>query len=253
MPFRRLFLLLGLLVPAAIVAQTPDSLAVSPPRSLAPPIRLWHLGAAVGGVALISLADEDIRTWTVEHRSTEARDVARTWQTWGDARTPAAIAVTALAGGVVFRRPAVTRVGARLATSLIIATGLSRGTKRLLGRARPSAGVGAYDFDPWSDQSAFPSGHTTNAFLLSTTLADAFDRREATIGLYLVAGGTGVARVINDKHWVSDVVGGALLGTTVAKVVDGDWRIFSLRPPEFLAGPGGAQLRWQADLPALRR
>ena len=71
-------------------------------------------------------------------------------------------------------------------------------------------------------------------------------------GLYTLAVGTGASRVINDRHWLSDVVGGALLGTAIAKVVDGRWRIFNLRPPELLTGPQGTGLRWRLDLPALR-
>jgi membrane-associated phospholipid phosphatase len=217
-----------------------------------PPIRLWHVGVALGGAALISTLDDDLQRWTVEHRGTTAQDVAKVWELWGDGRGAPIITLGTLATGVALRKPEVTRLGGRLATSFIVAAAIGRGAKRAIGRARPSEGDGQYDFDPWTDQSAFPSGHTTNAFLLSTTFADAIGDRRVDVVLYTLAAGTGVSRVINNRHWLSDVVGGALLGTTVAKVVDGKWRIFGLESPTFLTGNGTTGLRWTADLPALR-
>lgn len=228
---------------------TPVHRSTRPP---VPPIRLWHVGAALAGVAVVSVVDDDLREWTVDHRTGGLRDVATAWEYYGHAATPAGIAVGTMIGGAVTRRPEVTRTGARLATSFLVAAAITRAAKRGIGRARPSAGEGQYAFDSWSDQSAFPSGHTTNAFILTTTLADAIDEPWIDAGLYTLAVGTGAARVINDRHWLSDVVGGALLGTTVAKVVDGRWRIFNLRPPELLLGPGQQGLRWEVGLPALR-
>ena len=58
---------------------------------------------------------------------------------------------------------------------------------------------------------------------------------------------------MGNHHWLSDVVGAAVLGTTVAKVVDGKWRIFGLTSPRFLTGPRGTELRWTADIQGLRR
>lgn len=254
MHLRRVRAALLLLLPGMLAGQSPDSIPVSaaPQRPSATAIQWWHLGAALGGVALVSTLDDDIQRWTVEHRGTTSQDVAKVWEIWGDGRTPLVLSIGTLAGGVVLRKPEVTRLSARLATSVILAAGLARGLKRGIGRARPTAGVGQYDFDSWSDQSAFPSGHTTNAFAISTTLADAIDDRRVEAVLYTLAAGTGVSRVINNRHWLSDVVGGAVLGTTVAKVVDGKWRLFGLTPPQFLSGAQGAGLRWTADIPALR-
>jgi membrane-associated phospholipid phosphatase len=247
-------LLVLTLLPVRAAGQVRDSIPPVLPsaRPPVPPIRLWHLGAALAGVAVVSLVDDDVREWTVDHRTGGLRDVATTWEYYGHAATPASIAVGTMIGGAVIRQPEVTRTGARLATSFLVGAAITRAAKRGIGRARPSAGEDQYSFDSWSDQSAFPSGHTTNAFLLTTTLADAIDEPWIDAGLYALAIGTGASRVINDRHWLSDVVGGALLGTTIAKVVDGRWRIFNLAPPTFLVGPTGTGLRWQLDLPALR-
>ena len=247
-------LLVLALLPVRAEGQVSDSApAVLPStRPPVPPVRLWHLAAALGGIAAVSVVDDDLREWMVDHRTGGLRDVATTWEYYGHAATPASIAVGTMVTGALTHRPEVTRTGARLATSFLVAAAITRAAKRGIGRARPAAGEGQYSFDSWSGQSAFPSGHTTNAFVLTTTLADAIDEPWIDAGLYTLAIGTGASRVINDRHWLSDVVGGALLGTTIAKVVDGRWRLFDLAPPEFLVGPTGTGLRWRVDLPALR-
>ena len=90
-----------------------------------------------------------------------------------------------------------------------------------------------------------PSGHTTVAFALATALADDIHRPWATVGLYTLAAGVGWSRINDNRHWLSDVAGGAILGITSAKLVNGHWRIFGLRPPSVLLGPSNAGLAWQ--------
>ncbi|HVX88626.1 MAG TPA: phosphatase PAP2 family protein [Gemmatimonadales bacterium] len=268
MPLRRLVLILGLLTPATSAAQSADSLASSsgptraprsygalqssPPRHLATPIRLWHVGAALGGVALVSLADHEVQRYIVDHRTQGEQDLADKWQQWGEGPIPIAITLGTLGTGLVLRKPEVARTGGRLATSLVAVTLLGRGLKKAIGRARPSEADDQYTFDPFGTYNAFPSGHTITAFAISTVLADAIDNKWADVGLYGLAAGTGVSRLVGNHHWLSDVTGAAILGITTAKVVDGKWRIFGLQAPELLTGPGGAGMRWTLDVPGLR-
>jgi len=257
MTLRQLFPAFFLMISAATAAaQTPDSVppATDSVRPSAPaPIRLWQVGAAIGGVAAVSLADKGLRTWIIDHRTQGEQDVAGQWQKWGEGSIPVGLTLGTIGAGLILRKPEVTRTGGRLATSLVVVTLLGRGMKKAIGRARPSEGPDQYTFDPFGKFNAFPSGHTITAFAVSTTLADAIDNKWADVGLYTLAAGTGVSRLVGDHHWLSDVVGAAVLGTTVAKVFDGRWRIFGLRSPEFLTGARGASLRWTADIPGLRR
>lgn len=248
--------LLTLLVTApAVAAQTPDSVPSAGPTvrpCACAPVRLWHIGAAIGGVAVISLADQDIQRFVVGHRTQGEQDLANNWQKWGEGPIPIGITLGALGTGLIFNKPEVTRTGGRLATSLVVVTLLGRGMKKVIGRARPSEANDQYTFDPFGTYNAFPSGHTITAFALSTTLADAIDNKWADVGLYTLAVGTGASRMIGNHHWLSDVVAAALLGTTVAKVVDGKWKIFGLESPELLTGAHSAGLQWTFDLPGLR-
>lgn len=257
MPRHPVLFIALLLTAAPATAQAPDSVPSARPAEMAGParpaqIKWWHAGVAIGGVAVVSLADHDLQRWVVDHRTQGQQDLADAWQQWGEVRIPVGVTLGTIGAGLILHEPSVTRTGGRLATSLVAVTLLGRGMKKVIGRARPSEANGQYTFDPFGSYNAFPSGHTITAFALSTVLADASSNKWVDAGLYTLAGGTGVSRMVGNHHWLSDVVGAAVLGTAVAKVVDGKWRIFGLTSPEFLTGPQGAALRWTADLPALR-
>jgi membrane-associated phospholipid phosphatase len=65
-----------------------------------------------------------------------------------------------------------------------------------------------------SGDNSFPSGHTTVAFAGAHLLFKEYRHQSPWIGVggYAAATTTGVLRVINRKHWVSDVVTGASIG-----------------------------------------
>ena len=66
--------------------------------------------------------------------------------------------------------------------------------------------------------SAFPSGHTTAAFGLAVSIW-LHDKRTGII--YVIAAlAVGIARVLGNVHYPQDIVGGAVLGTATAFVVE---------------------------------
>ncbi|MDB5243236.1 MAG: hypothetical protein JWP57_3861 [Spirosoma sp.] len=71
-----------------------------------------------------------------------------------------------------------------------------------------------------SDSYSFPSGHTALAFTGAGLLDREFGRVSPLIpiGGYAVATSTGLLRMTNDKHWVSDVLVGAGIGLLSAEV-----------------------------------
>ncbi|MCF8369228.1 MAG: phosphatase PAP2 family protein [Bacteroidales bacterium] len=67
-----------------------------------------------------------------------------------------------------------------------------------------------------SDHLSFPSGHTTTAFSVASVLAYGYkDKTWVGISAYTMAGLVGLSRIHDGKHWASDVVAGAALGTFV--------------------------------------
>ena len=72
-----------------------------------------------------------------------------------------------------------------------------------------------------SDELSFPSGHTATAFTNASVLF--YEYKDANIWYassgYLFAAATGFLRIANNKHYTSDVLAGAGIGTAVGLAV----------------------------------
>jgi membrane-associated phospholipid phosphatase len=84
--------------------------------------------------------------------------------------------------------------------------------KLSFGRKRPYEGLGPHAFRPFSGANAFPSGHTTAAFAVATALDYSVEFKGSSTLFYGLASLTAASRVYDGKHWVSDVVAGAVIG-----------------------------------------
>lgn len=71
-----------------------------------------------------------------------------------------------------------------------------------------------------SDFLSFPSGHTATAFTSACLLYKEYGSKSSWIGVaaFLPALITGISRPLNNKHWLSDVVGGAVIGILMVEV-----------------------------------
>ncbi len=70
-----------------------------------------------------------------------------------------------------------------------------------------------------SKYNSFPSGHTATAFMSAEFLSSEYGFRSPwyRVAGYSLAGGTGVLRMYNNKHWFADVVAGAGIGILCTK------------------------------------
>jgi hypothetical protein len=68
---------------------------------------------------------------------------------------------------------------------------------------------------------SFPSGHTAQAFAAATFMSKEYGHKSIwySIGAYTVATGVGAMRVMNNRHWVSDVLVGAGIGILSTNLV----------------------------------
>lgn len=64
------------------------------------------------------------------------------------------------------------------------------------------------------DNLSFPSGHTSNAFMMATVLFHEYKGSSKWLAYsgFVFASATGAIRVLNNSHWVSDVLVGAGIG-----------------------------------------
>lgn len=86
--------------------------------------------------------------------------------------------------------------------SCLLGFALSTTMKHTLQRGRPG--------NP-DERTSFPSGHTTTAFLGAELLRREYGREYPVVAVagYAVATGVACMRVWNNRHWVSDLLGGA--------------------------------------------
>mgnify|MGYP003320537735 FL=1 len=92
-------------------------------------------------------------------------------------------------------------------TSAIIGNALcTYGLKFISGRIRPDG----------SNRRSFPSGHTSSSFLAATIAHDLYGSK-VSVPAYLLAGLTGVSRIHDNKHYLSDVIFGASLGIALGR------------------------------------
>ena len=240
----------GVVSPGLLAAQQLDSAPVdSFPHETS--IQWWHGAAVLGGVSALMLLDGSVRHSVQSHRTAGADRLAETVRHFGQPEVYATVTAGLLVAGGLAHNPRLTRMGTHLAGALAVAAGVSNSVKLVTGRSRPDNLVSpdndADDFGLFSGQASWPSGHTAMAFAFATALGDELHEPVARYGLLAAATAVGWSRINDNRHWLSDVAAGAVLGIASAKFASGRWRVFGIRAPSFMAGPRGMGLGWQAS------
>ncbi len=123
-------------------------------------------------------------------------------------------------GGHIFTDDELRKTGLMLSEAIILNGIVTTGLKVIFGRSRPFRNNGNTKIDflemEFEDvENSLPSGHTSTAFTVATVLSNRIDNPYATIALYSLAGLTAFQRMYADKHWFSDTIMGAALGTVI--------------------------------------
>jgi membrane-associated phospholipid phosphatase len=103
------------------------------------------------------------------------------------------------------------RLAASTVASYAVMAALVNGIKFSVGDERPDR----------KTRNSWPSGHTATAFVAATILHKEYGLTRSpwySIGGYTVATATGVMRVLNNRHWISDVLSGAGIGILSAEL-----------------------------------
>jgi membrane-associated phospholipid phosphatase len=120
----------------------------------------------------------------------------------------------------------VADLGLHGTAAVLVGDAVSGALKGLAGRARPfvTADTNAADFKfgkgfTNADRTSFPSGHTTTAFAAAAAVTAEtgrwWPRSTLVVGPLMFGGASmvGLSRMYHNKHWASDVVLGAAIGT----------------------------------------
>ena len=195
------------------------------------------MGLTVGAILVSTLADQPLRDYLQRHRSEGKDDVARIFKDMGEPDIYAPVPLGLIAVGVISGDHRITRAGGRITAGLITAGAITNLLKPV-GRVRPKFADDAYEFTPLKGSYSWPSGHSAMAFALATGISDEVHFLPLTIGLYGAAFTTGWSRMNDNRHWLSDVLGGMMIGITSAKIMNGRWRVLGITGPRFLQEPG---------------
>jgi len=199
-------------------------------------IKERHVGpliALAAATAFLIAADEDIRDGFKSYSDGHGwvGDVSPVVTQMGSLGA-AATAGIFFGAGLIFKDERARDTGYLAACAMAQSFLVEQALKGLTGRQRPDVADGAdhwsgptgffkrYDPDYDGLYDSFPSGHTATAFSVATVVALQYRNRPwVPILAYTIAAGVGLTRVTMDRHWMSDVFVGAVVGHFVARLV----------------------------------
>ncbi len=224
----RLLACVGLVLP--FVAMTAHAQSVAAARTGV---------TAPAAVLAPTTLDERVRAWWQDsvRQAQTARHVV--FKAVDYATSPGLVILPPLVWGAahVADDASTARVARRTTEAVLVGSLLTTSLKLAFGRARPQVAGRSTDWQfgrGWrgSAYQAFPSGHTTAAFAAAGAwILDADATNSTRTGLIAASALTfattaALARMHLDKHWLTDVLAGAAVGTVSAFLVQATHRRF---------------------------
>lgn len=190
---KTIIILICLLQSLSGLSQSVDSVTHKPYKQFILPASLMVGGLMTQGTISRNVRDELVKSYPNFH--SEADDI-----------------IQYVPFGVMFGLDAIGlkgkhKLGDQLILSVLSTTlsqGITQSLKYIVKYPRPDA----------DGNESFPSGHTTMAFTSATVLHHEFGEKSVAISIlgYSAATATGAMRMLNNRHWLADVLFGAGVG-----------------------------------------
>lgn len=135
--------------------------------------------------------------------------IADVGNAYGNGMVVGAASATLLAVGHLGHDAKVAALGNDLTEAFLSSTAVNWTLKAAFHRRRPNGGT-----------HSFPSGHTTSAFCVVPVLGHHLGWK-ASVPAAVLATATGMGRIEDHKHYLSDVLAGAALGLACGDLVTG--------------------------------
>jgi len=161
----------------------------------------------VGTLATLAIypADEAIRDATQGEQVGVLSETAG--QTYGNLSLQVPLALAFWIGGHAGGSARAAETGRDLMRAQISAVSWTYAVKYAVDRTRPNG-----------DPRGFPSGHSSSAFATAMVLQEHYGWKLG-VPFFAIATYTAASRIIDNRHWASDVVMGAFLGMTSGRTV----------------------------------
>jgi len=206
----------------------------------------WLTFAGLAGVTtVVYIYDKDIYDFSQDNKTETTETISKYLiEPWGSGLySIPLLGAIYLTGHKNSRHRNVALTGLK---AFIISGAFAMVAKQIFHRHRPGQAdppdpylwEGPFNFE--TQYTSFPSGHTTTAFAVASVLAFGYkDKIWIGITSYSVATLVGLSRIQDGKHWASDVVAGAVLGTfigtTLSKI---NFKKVEINPSAFNGGYG---------------
>ena len=120
--------------------------------------------------------------------------------------------------GLMHDDKALKQKAAYTAAAILLNTASTTLLKNVIKRERPYNSYTGIFPDKIESDYAFPSGHTSSAFATATSLAIDTKKRYVAVPAFAWSAGVGYSRIYLGQHYPSDVIMGALVGSSSALI-----------------------------------
>ena len=120
--------------------------------------------------------------------------------------------------GLIHDDKALKQKAVYTAASILLNTASTTLLKNVVKRERPYNTYTGIFPDKIESDYAFPSGHTSSAFATATSLALATKKWYVAVPAFAWSAGVGYSRIYLGQHYPSDVIMGALVGSSSALI-----------------------------------
>ncbi len=186
------------------------------------------LGSALLGAGIATRFDNRVQTYFQTNKPLP-KNLSRLGDHYGFLGAPVILASTILGSSLAYKdhRLVVFRKLEFATAAFSCNTAVTYFLKYTVGRKRPNG----------ENNRSFPSGHTSNSFVTAAVAHELFGNTAGTIA-YLSAVIVGISRINDNKHYLSDVLVGAGIGTAIGRGFAAQYKDQSVAYTVSLTGDG---------------